>query len=205
MSAWIGGILVPCSEWWPGRVKFISLQKPSTLSVHYWIPVLRVAVAFQQCTGSWPALCTLGIAPKGRKRRGWVVYHWFLLCIVATLPSHCAMRIAEVWHFFPNYSRWGCFWHVVLSLGEGLTCKVQLFTLLWMFSRKLSCTTYWRNAFIYWKPTVFAVKTCPFSPHMDIQANSLMRIQKIILRAWKMFRKHYNRSTVSSQLGLSYP
>lgn len=100
MPTQIGAIPVPCSEWWPGRVKFISLQKPGTLSVRYWIPVLRVAVAFQQCTGSWPALCTLWIAPKGRERRDWVVYHWFLLCVVATLCSHCAMRIAEVLHFF---------------------------------------------------------------------------------------------------------
>jgi len=58
------------------------------LSVPYQIPVLRVAVAFQQGTGSWPALCMLGIEPKGRETRGWVLYHWVLLCIVATLCSH---------------------------------------------------------------------------------------------------------------------
>lgn len=205
MPTQIGAIPVPCSEWWPGRVKFISLQKPGTLSVRYWIPVLRVAVAFQQCTGSWPALCTLWIAPKGRERRDWVVYHWFLLCVVATLCSHCAMRIAEVLHFFFfKLFQVRFFWHVVHSPGEGLTCEVRLFGLLWMFSRKLNCTTYWRNALIYWKPTVFAIKTCPFFPHMDIQADSLMRTQEIIFRAWKIFKKHYNRSTVSSQLGLSY-
>lgn len=169
MPTRIGGIPVPSSERWPGRVKSISLQKPGTLSVRYWIPVLRVAVAFQQSTGSWPALCTLGMAPKGRERRGWVVYHQFLLRTVATLCSRCAVRIAEVLHlFFSNSSRWGVFWHVVRSLGEGSTCEVQLFGLLWMFSRKLSGTAYWRNASIYCKPTVFAIKTCPFFPHMDI-------------------------------------
>lgn len=40
---------------------------------------------------------------------------------------------------------------------------------------------------------------------MDVQADSLMRTQQIILRAWKMFKKHYNRSTVPSQSGFSYP
>lgn len=40
---------------------------------------------------------------------------------------------------------------------------------------------------------------------MDIQADSLVRTQRIRLRAWKMFKKRSNRSTVSSQLGLSYP
>lgn len=40
---------------------------------------------------------------------------------------------------------------------------------------------------------------------MDIQADSLKRTQKIILIARKMFKKHYNSSTVFSQSGLSYP
>lgn len=117
------------------------------------------------------------------------------------------MRIAEVLHFFFFFKLFQVrgFWHVVHSSGEGSACEVRHFGLLWMFTRKLNCTAYWRNALIYWKPTVFAVKTCPFFPHMDIQADSLMRTQKIILRAWKILKNHYNRSMVPSQLGLSYP
>lgn len=151
MPTRIGGIPVSSSEWWPGRVKFISLQKPSMLWVRYRVPVLRVAVTFQQHTGSWPALHTLWIAPKGRERRGRVVYHWFLLCIVAVLWSHCAMRIAEVLHlgfFFQIIPGEVFFWHVVHSPGEGSTCKMPLFTLPQVFSWKLNCTTYWRNALI---------------------------------------------------------
>lgn len=97
----IGGFLVPCSEGWPGRVKFISVQKARILSERYWIPVPRVSAALQQCSGSWPALCTLGIAPKGAERQeagGFITS--FLLCAMATLFCSCAMRIAEVLHFF---------------------------------------------------------------------------------------------------------
>lgn len=78
MPTQIGGIPVPCSERWLGRMESISLQKPSTLSVHFWIPVLRVAVAFQQCTGSWPALCTLWIATREESEEaGWFITDFY--------------------------------------------------------------------------------------------------------------------------------
>lgn len=186
MPTGIGGFLVPCSEGWPGRVKFISVQKPRILSEHYWIPVPRLSVALQQCSGSWPALCTLGIAPKGAERQeagGFITS--FLLCVMATLFCSCAMRIAEVLHFFfIYYSRWDFLSSCPFTWGwKSSACKVWLSGLLWMFSR-IKWHRLLKECLIFWKPTVFAMKTHPFFPNMAIQAGTQMGTQKPKLRAW---------------------
>lgn len=206
MPTGIGGFLVPCSEGWPGRVKFISVQKPRILSEHYWIPVPRLSVALQQCSGSWPALCTLGIAPKGAERQeagGFITS--FLLCVMATLFCSCAMRIAEVLHFF-FYILFQVRFFCLLVHSPGGE-KVQPARcdspVCFGCSAELNGIGYWRNAlfsenqqFLQWKHTPFFPTWPSRQAHKWGPRNQ---------NSEHGVKNHKSRSIVPCQLGLPHP
>lgn len=156
MPTQIGSIPVPCSEWWPGRMKSISLQKPGTLLVRYWIPVLRVAVAFQQCTGNWPALHTLNCT-QGRERRGWVVCSLIFImhcsCIMLSLCNeHCwGITLVFPCHIIPG----DFFLYVVTHLEKAWPARCDSLVYFGYSAKKLSSTAYWRDTLFYWKSIVF--------------------------------------------------
>lgn len=167
MPTGIGGFLVPCSEWWPGRVKFISVQKPQMPSERYWTPVPRVSVALQQCSGSWPALCTLGIAPKGAERQEAGGFSTsFLLCVMATLFCSCAMRTAEVLCFFFFQIIPGEIFCLLVHSPEGETVQPARCSSLVCFgcSAELNGISYWRNALFSENQQFLWLKHTPFFP-----------------------------------------